>query len=121
MSERASNRLFADVEELDDGTRVIVLASPWNLTFELREVPGTRYIGKRKRWEMPLSWSSCIMLRRVFGQNITIGQGLKVWAREELSRRIDASLEQRELTKTPGGCCSYPDGACEYDGPMSSY
>jgi len=121
MSERASNRLFADVEELDDGTRVIVLASPWNLTFELREVPGTRYIGKRKRWEMPLSWSSCIMLRSVFGQNITIGQGLKVWAREERSHRIDPSLELRELTELPDGYGDYPDGANDHDGRLYPY
>lgn len=78
---------------------MIVLESPWNISFELRTIPGVKYVGKRSRYEMPLSWASCVLLRAVFDRDITIESDLKDWARGEREFRIDPAMELRELTE----------------------
>lgn len=87
----------ASIGQNDKGRDVIVLESPWNISFQLREIPGVKYIGKRKRFEMPLSWSSCVMLRGEFGKDMTIKPDLKHWAQQERRTRIDPSMAIREL------------------------
>ena len=85
------------VGENDKGTSVIVLESPWNIGFQLQEIPGVKYVGRRKRYEMPLSWASCVVLRETFDKDMTIHSTLKEWARAEREFRIDPATELREL------------------------
>lgn len=85
------------VGENDKGTSVIVLESPWNVGFQLQEIPGVKYVGRRKRYEMPLSWASCVVLRETFDKDMTIHSTLKEWARAEREFRIDPATELREL------------------------
>lgn len=93
----------ASIGENTKGAPVIVLESPWNITFQLRELPGVKYIGKLKRYEMPLSWSSCVMLRTEFGKDITIEPDLKSWAKGERADRIDPVMRIRDLTSLACG------------------
>lgn len=94
---KKSVRTFVD--ENDKGRAVIVIESQWNTSFQLQELPGTRYVGKRKRYEMPLSWASCVMLRSTFGDDLDVDRSLKDWAREEREYRLNPADALRELTK----------------------
>lgn len=96
----------AYVSENAKGMPVIALESPWNITFQLRELPGVKYIGKLKRYEMPLSWSSCVMLRTEFGRDIAIEPDLKAWAKKERASRIDPVMRIRDITSLACGDAS---------------
>lgn len=91
--------IAARVDEGTRGQRVIVVGSPWNDAFTLQQVPGIKYIGGRQRFEMPLSWSSCVVLREVFGKNLDVDRTLNEWAHQEREFRIDPATELRELTE----------------------
>lgn len=89
--------ITASVGEGDNGKQVIVLESPWNVGFQLEEVPGVKYKGRLKRYEMPLSWASCVTLRAVFGDELRVDRSLKEWASAEREFRINPASELREL------------------------
>jgi SNF2 family DNA or RNA helicase len=89
----------ARVDEGTRGKQVIVVGSEWNDAFQLKQVPGIKFIGSRQRFEMPLSWGSCIVLREVFGEKLRIDRTLKEWAHAEKELRVTPALELRELLK----------------------
>jgi SNF2 family DNA or RNA helicase len=97
MTTMTFGKVTANIGENTRFQPIIALESSWNLSFQLREVPGARYVARLDRYEMPLSWSSCIMLREEFGKNLVIGPELKEWARSEKELRINPALELREL------------------------
>lgn len=101
----------ASIDVNGKNQHVIVLESPWNISFELRTIPGVKYVGSRQRYEMPLSWSSCILLRAVFERDIEIAPELKEWAWDERTRRIDPAMKIRDvITDVEDG-----DAFFEYD------
>lgn len=66
----------------------------------IKSVPGSHWESRSepKRWELPLSWASCVTLRGVFGDGLTIEEPLHNWAWRERASRIDPALQLRELT-----------------------
>lgn len=77
-----------------DGARILLRAD-YSDSLRAKEVPGAKWDNKRRVWRYPLSWASCIQLRGVFGDDLTIGPALLEWAGEEKSRRVDRALEAR--------------------------
>lgn len=46
----------------------------------IKQVPGSRWDKDENRWNVPLSWGSCVTLRGVFGHELTVGDDLTTWA-----------------------------------------
>lgn len=62
------------------------------------QVPGLNYRSKTKMWHGRLSWGTCVTLRGVFGQKLTIGPGLVEWATKQRADWVDSNLILRDLT-----------------------
>lgn len=69
--------------------------TPWNDTYPIKQIPGKKWDSDIKRWTLPLSWSSCIVLRSQFGERLVVGKALGEWSRTKRWRR-DRSMELRE-------------------------
>ena len=67
----------------------------YNDNYPIKEIPGRRWDKDTKRWTLPLSWSSCIVLRSQFGKRLVVGKTLGAWSREKSWRRAQ-SMELRE-------------------------
>lgn len=86
--------VYADVD--NDRIRI---DSDWKDKDLVKCVPGSSWDRKEKYWHVPLSWASCKALRGIFENRLTLGEGLKAWAGEELARRIQPVEKVRELTE----------------------
>lgn len=87
----------ADLE--DDLIRV---DTTWNEKELIKQIPGSRWgpaIGRSQAWYVPLAWASCVMLRGIFKQTLTIGEELNKWAFTERERRVDPAIELRLRTR----------------------
>jgi len=69
----------------------------------IKSVPGSRWNAAATRWELPLAWASCVTMRGIFGDRLTVDQSLHNWAWHERTTRIDPSLDLREVTELPEG------------------
>jgi SNF2 family DNA or RNA helicase len=68
----------------------------WNERELIKQVPGARWDTQSKTWYLPISWSSCIVLRGVFRDQLTIGPVLAEWAWREKAM-VDALLKMRTM------------------------
>ena len=59
---------------------LIVVETQWNEREEIKLVPGARWQAVAKHWTLPLSWESCVVLRGVFGDRLTVADDLNSWA-----------------------------------------
>jgi SNF2 family DNA or RNA helicase len=73
-------------------------STPWNDTYPIKQIPGKRWEKDAKRWTLPLSWSSCIVLRSQFGERLVVGKTLGEWSRGKRDRR-ERALSLREAMK----------------------
>lgn len=92
--------------ELGDKGR-IWLETEWRDRDLIRAVPGTTWDRDSKMWHLPCSWASCLTLRGVFGDALTIGPNLEQWAWETHRSRIQPALAARERAMDPAGDCSH--------------
>lgn len=81
--------------EVIDGR--IAIASSWSEKDMVRQIPGTIWDNDNKIWTAPLSWSACVQLRGIFGQDLHIGDALRAWAKDETAWRINPANALREL------------------------
>lgn len=81
------------IERDGDG---IVLRAPLVSTSRAKEIPGARHDTRAQVWRYPLSWSTCVIARGVFGDQLEVGPGLAHWAEEEYARRVQPALRARE-------------------------
>ncbi len=84
--------------DLDIGAGKIVVQTQWNERELIKLVPGARWNVTEKQWELPLSWTSCVVTRGVFGQDLTVGELLQAWAWRE-RQTVDWLLKTRTLTE----------------------
>ena len=84
----------ADLDHEHLTTRIIV-TTMWNERELIKQVPGARWNSTAKNWSVPLTWESCIVLRGVFADALTIGDSLNAWAWTE-RRRIDYLMQLRD-------------------------
>lgn len=86
--------------------------TPWNDTYPIKQIPGKRWEKDDKRWTLPLSWSSCVVLRSQFGKRLVVGKGLGDWSRSKRYRR-DRALSFREalepIANTPGAVSEHDE------------
>ena len=74
----------------------IIMTAPMVSKDKAKEIPGGRFDSKARVWRYPLSWTTCVVARGVFGQELEVGPELKAWAQEEFRTRIQPALEARE-------------------------
>jgi len=86
--------------EVGDGGR-IVLTTEYRERDLVRMVPGARWHNDDRYWHVPLSWASCVVLRSVFGPQLSVGPELNEWARREQEERVLPALALREQQDFP--------------------
>lgn len=73
----------------------IFLRTPWTSDTELfderkakcKAVDGWRWRGKDRAWSYPLDWATCLQLREVWNEELSIGPRLLAWAQVEVERQ----------------------------------
>lgn len=69
----------------------------------VQQVPGARYNKDAGYWQVPLSWASCIILRGLFGSNLSTGVALTSWSWEIYNSRIKPATDLRNAMELPEG------------------
>jgi hypothetical protein len=71
-------------------------------------IPGRRFVGRDDGgplWRLPLDLESGQAMRRIFGDSLELGEGLRAWGRDERNRRRNlkslALAEDAELVRVP--------------------
>lgn len=75
----------------------IVVTTVWTERELVKMVPGARWDPDLKHWHMPLTWASCIILRGVFAEALTVDDELMNWAWPKRVR-ADKLEDMRQLT-----------------------
>ncbi len=75
----------------------------------IKQVPGTRWDKEQSMWHAPLSWGTCIALRQIFGQFLTMGDELREWATQIRAYKIDPAMALRPAMEAPELMASEPD------------
>lgn len=97
---------MAHIDIREDGR--IAIWSEFREKDYVKLVPGSKWDAEEKVWTVPLSWSSCKVLRGVFGQTLTVGEALVSWAQIHVDQYVNPCLEVRELTEWEGDERLYP-------------
>lgn len=93
---------YANVEiSAHDETRIEVQTA-YRSKDLIKSIPGAKWSEKLRSWTVPLTWPSCVALRKEFGVGLTIGDELRVWALHEKEQRVLAA-SYRDLLELPAG------------------
>jgi len=84
--------------ELTSDAGHIAVATDWNQRDLIKLIPGARY-KRGNEWHLPLTWAACVQLRGVFGDSLTIGPNLMLWAKQCRSDYVDPATEMRDRTE----------------------
>lgn len=68
----------------------ITVASSFRCKDAIKAVPGARWDTTDKVWTVPLTWPACLALRAEFGDGLTIGEELRIWAKDIGARKAEA-------------------------------
>lgn len=63
----------------------------------IRAIPGSKWRSARDDWELPLTWSSCLALRNVFGARLEIGPELTAWAYDYRETVLEPATALRDV------------------------
>lgn len=85
-----------------DGSKIAVYTS-YQEKEKIQIIPGIRRSAMGSRWELPLSWASCVILRGVFGAELTVEASLTAWAWKTHRDRIAPVLALKEAVDYPEG------------------
>ena len=80
-----------------DGTKIAVYTT-YQEKEKIQLVPGVRRSATAGRWELPLSWASCVILRGVFGDSLTVEESLTSWSWKLHRERIAPTLALKDAT-----------------------
>lgn len=86
--------------DLDLDRQRIVVHTEWSEKDLIKQVPGMRWDSREKYWHGSVSWGTCVVLRGVFQEKLTIGPKLHKWATGE-KEWIDLALSWREALDDP--------------------
>lgn len=67
----------------------------------VQQVPGARYDKDAGYWTAPLSWATCIILRGLFGADLSTGVRLTTWSWEMYNSRIKPATDLRDAMELP--------------------
>lgn len=95
------------IDVTDDGSRISVDAA-FRWKDALKALPGSRWDRDTRAWTLPLSWSSCLILRSTFGEDLEIGDRLIEWASKRHSEVIAPATAAREVLEAEGDGDLYP-------------
>lgn len=96
--------IVADIDPTGNPDRIVLYTlnhegksdtTPWNDSYAIKAIPGKKWEKDTKRWTLPLSWASCVVLRSQFGKRLVVGKTLGEWSRGKKFRR-DNVLALRE-------------------------
>ena len=74
----------------------------------IKLIPGAKWNPEDEIWYAPLTWSTCLALRAVFGLELTIGPELNAWAAEYKARVHDPAMALRDALDAPGDPDLFP-------------
>lgn len=80
--------------DVTDPTR-ITLESDFADKDRIKALLAVRWVPAKKKWALPLTWTSCITLRGTFGEELVIDPSLALWATEERANRVDPATHLR--------------------------
>lgn len=89
--------------ELEHGR--ITVYSEYHEKDLVKQLPGSSW---NDMWTLPVTWSSCVLLRKTFGQGLELGPALIDWAWDHRRRVIEPALALREQLDAPGDPALYP-------------
>jgi SNF2 family DNA or RNA helicase len=89
--------------ELDESGKYILITADWRFKELCKSLPGSSYDNKLQMWKVPTSWSACLALRSTFKDDLVLGDGIRAWAGEERTNRVDPSNLLRDLEQLPDG------------------
>lgn len=81
--------------DYDSATNQVVVHTVWNEKDVIVAVPGSRWDASFKRWVLPSSWASLVILRGVFKEQLTLSERLIEWAWRLRREWVDRALELR--------------------------
>lgn len=90
---------MAHIEIVNDE---IEIRTEWNERELIKQIAGARWSATDKVWRAPLAWSTCVMLRGVFGDKLIGGDKIATWS-WEAKQRVDELLKLRVLISPLGG------------------
>lgn len=67
--------------------------------FLIKELPGANYDGTS--WHAPCTWATCVILRGLFGDDLSIGPNLHAWAWNEYKTRVEPAMKLRLAVEIP--------------------
>lgn len=80
----------------------ITVESSFRCKDAIKGIPGARWDTAARVWTIPLTWPACLALRAEFGEGLTIGEELRVWAKD-IGARKAFSHELRGKTVMDAG------------------
>lgn len=93
-----ASKIIGDLDLEANAIRLVRPSFLYNTTF--KALPGLRYDKKSKSdWIAPLSWSSALMLRATFGEDIEWTEDLNNWLFELRETKIDPGFDLRDTTE----------------------
>lgn len=81
--------------DLDLDRQRIVVHTEWSEKDLIKQVPGMRWDSREKIWHGSVSWGTCVVLRGVFQEKLTIGPLLTQWAVQHRVH-VDRALKLRD-------------------------
>lgn len=82
------------VADVVDGK--IVVHTAYHERHLVQQVPGARYDRAAGHWTTPLAWSTCVVLRGLFRDDLLAGNGLRSWSWSVYNDRIEPALYLRD-------------------------
>lgn len=90
--------IIAEIDNLEaDDARIVLHGTAWSQQGLVKRIPGKRWDRANKYWTLPLAWSSCVVARSIFGDDLKVGTHLGAWARGKRDAR-EAALYLRDKT-----------------------
>jgi SNF2 family DNA or RNA helicase len=89
---------YAELRHTDDDMHIEV-ETTWNEKELIKLIPGASWSAEDRAWSMPLGWAQCIILRGVFGEQVTFGEELTKWGWHELETRVNPAVALRLCTE----------------------
>lgn len=76
----------------------IEVSTTWNEKDLIKSIPGSSWKSKEKIWTVRKTWTACVQLRGIFGEDLRIGPDLRAWAAGKRDLRVNPALALRDRT-----------------------
>jgi SNF2 family DNA or RNA helicase len=80
------------------GVECVLVSTEYRHRDMIRQVDGARYDPELHKWVVPRTWTACVALRGVFGDQLEVGPRLAEWSIRDHADRIVPALQARLTT-----------------------